>query len=484
MAKYDSLNESLKLALEVAQPFKDALAVLEQTSQYAGIIQSPYTDRIGLVSSALTDGLFDPMLSSRLQELFKPFEECQLLMDSFGTDLVKPNVYENLSTALHTITERQSFAENQDAIKRLGVGLSALVSAGQSIVNTSWLRDENVWTVARSALSAIDTAKLALDSLSKLAKLEYETSRLNSPALQQVTSAAAQIASIQRAFLPNPQLARLLEDFAGYASNQHRAIQKSIDDQAEVEWHLGAIDAASRFVDRQVKWSKAIIQEFPENPYSDNARQTDTDALPSPVSQIGYHIGYSKRKNVDITPEEALEHSTLVEITEKGKNISENIITLNELMKDHGKEDVFKYTDKVAKGIITMSTLVCTSDTQLGVLIDALYFIFYENLERIKSLVGGGNKQTGDQMVRENDLYQCVFNVKTIRSDLRHDLDHGEVKKVRKRFADIGDCYKHYCKQRPLRPKDFKILQLRLYDEFLALEKDLIEKLRSFYSES
>lgn len=476
MSKFDSINESLKLALKVTQPFKDAISVLERTNHYADLIRNPVIDKIATVDSALTQGIFDTMLSSRLQDLYRPLEEYQLLMDALGTNLVKPNVYENLSPALLTIADRLSLVAQQNTIKNFGAGLSVFASAGQLAVNTTWLHEESSWAVARSALSAIDTAKLSVGSLSKLAMLEHETSLMDSPAIRQITSAASQIASIQEALCPKPQIARLLEDLAGYAANQHLAIQKSIDDQAEVEWRLGAIDAASRFVDRQVKWTEAIIEELPDDLYPDGAEDVVADASPSPVSQIGYHIGYSNRKNTDVTPEKALEQSTLVEITEKGKAISENIITLNELMKDRGEEDVFKYTDKVAKGFITMSTTVCTSGAQMGNIIDALFFIFYENIERIKTVIGEGDKTIGDQIVRDNDAYQCIFNVKTIRNDLRHDLDHGSNKEVRKKLMSIGDCYKHYCKQRPLRAKDYKLLQLGLYNEFLLLEQQLIEK--------
>lgn len=475
MPKYDGI-QSLRLALETAQPFKDALSVLERTNHYADLIQNPMVDKIGAVNLALTQGTFDTILSTRLQELYRPFEEYQLLMDTLGKNLVKPSVYENISSALLTVTDRLALIDQQAAIKNIGTGLSVLTSATQLAVDTTWLHDESAWAVTKSALSTIDTAGLTMSSLTKLALLEHETSLLDSPALQQITSAASQIASIQEAICPTPQITRLLDDFTRFASNQHLAIQKSISDQAEVEWRLGAIDAASRFVDRQVKWTEAIAEEIPDGLNSGKIEEGSIDGLPSPVSQIGFHIGYSNRKNVAITPEEALGQSTLVEITEKGKKISENIVILNELMKDRGEEDVFKYTDKVAKGFITMSTMVCTSDAQMGSIIDALYFIFYENIERIKKMIGGGDKKIGNQIVRENDTYQCIFNVKTIRSDLRHDLDHGRDAEIKKKLMDVGDCYKHYCKQRPLKAKDYKMLQLGLYDEFLSLEEELIER--------
>ena len=78
-------------------------------------------------------------------------------------------------------------------------------------------------------------------------------------------------------------------------------------------------------------------------------------------------------------------------------------------------------------------------------------------------------------MVRQEDIYQCIFGVKIIRSDLRHDLDHGKSSEIMKKVKSVGDCYKKYCGNRPLKPKDFKKLKERLYDKVIELEEALIQ---------
>ncbi len=159
-----------------------------------------------------------------------------------------------------------------------------------------------------------------------------------------------------------------------------------------------------------------------------------------------------------------------------GDLISENIVYINKLREDKGEAVVFKYTSKTAMGFINMSSIVCTSNSVMGTLIDNLYFMFYENLKRIKTFIGGGDEKVGDQIIREDDLYQCIFNVKTIRTDFRHDVDHGGEKSIRKKYMSIGDCYKFYCKRRPIKAKDFKLLQLGLYNDLLKLTEKLIEQ--------
>ena len=44
-----------------------------------------------------------------------------------------------------------------------------------------------------------------------------------------------------------------------------------------------------------------------------------------------------------------------------------------------------------------------------------------------------------------------------------------------KKVKSVGDCYKKYCGNRPLKPKDFKKLKERLYDKVIELEEALIQ---------
>lgn len=470
MAKY--INDELRFAIESAKPFKDALAVLDQIPAYSELFHNPVMDKLIEVESALTKGIFDSDLSLRLQELYKPVEEQQRVFEVLGNSLIRPSYYEGISSALLAVSDRLGVIDQQQAIQNMTAGLSVFAKA-IDVVNTSWIHDDNIWGVAKAALSSLDTTVLGTGAFSKLVRLEHETSLM--PGLEKLTSAAAQIASIQDALGPQIQMGRLLSDFAGFATNQHIAIQKMNDNVAEISWRLEALDAASKLVDRQVKWSEAIVDAIPADLILEDDDEEEVNDYPSVISILPQHIAYSKRKNEEATPEEALETSTLVEITEKGKYISEKIVLINKLCEDRGDEWLFKYTNKVVTGMINMSTMVCSSQDQLGSIIDVLYFVFYENLERMKTFIGAGDNKVGDQKIRDEDVYKCIFNVKTIRNDLRHDLDHGKEKEIRKKFVNIGDCYQHYCKKRPLKAKDFKLLQLRLYDEFISLADSLVE---------
>jgi hypothetical protein len=89
--------------------------------------------------------------------------------------------------------------------------------------------------------------------------------------------------------------------------------------------------------------------------------------------------------------------------------------------------------------------------------------IFYENIEHIKEHVG-------DKAVRNEDVFQCIFRVKMMRNDYRHDMDHGSEGDIRKKEFDIGESYTHYVGKPVITSSsEFQKAQEMLYDEFDVL---------------
>ena len=142
--------------------------------------------------------------------------------------------------------------------------------------------------------------------------------------MDKLTSAASQIVSIRDALGSQFQMGRILSDYARFAANQHLAIQKMISDNSEIVWRLEALDAESKLVDRQVKWAEAIGDAISVDADSVEDNEEESNDYPSIISILPQHIAYSKRKNEEATLEGALENSTIIEITEKGKYIRED----------------------------------------------------------------------------------------------------------------------------------------------------------------
>ena len=111
----------------------------------------------------------------------------------------------------------------------------------------------------------------------------------------------------------------------------------------------------------------------------------------------------------------------------------------------------------------TMGGTFCSTKDSFGDILDGFYKIFYENLEHIKGCVG-------ENAVRNDDIFQCIFRVKMMRNDYRHDLDHGSESDIRKKEFDIGKSYTHYVGKPVITSSgEFQKAQEMLYDEFDVL---------------
>ena len=392
---------------------------------------------------------------------------------------------ETISSLLESYKEA---SELQSTLQMLGDSLPGAVkpeyylepstSGFLADTNISWLRDANAWSVEKSLLAGLDIDQISgvPSRYEELCRLEQEISQLEKiPSA--ITSATAQIASITEAMGEKSSLeegwetlSHLLDDYCDLASKQYAQILGTADEK-ETEWRLGVVEAASRYVDRQITWSFQLSDFVAEEDITESPEGVETEGSALPL--IPSYIGYTRRVNK--TPVEGLEESAITRLSEKGKRITDQIIAINRLQLDKGKDRIFELSETLVQGMLGMSQLVCNTADKLGALIDTLYFAFYENLKHIKILIGHGDEEVGDRMVREDEEYQCIFDVKTIRSDLRHDLDHGGEKEYKKKMKNIGDCYKKYCGNRPLKERDFRMLQEGIYDKVLQLEEILIQ---------
>lgn len=484
----EGILRTIEVLAETTRPYNAAMDALKQNTELFATLSNPLVSKLGVMDSALTKGLFDESLAKSVSGLLIPYHEfadAQAGITALGSSfkgMLKPEVYASVNKMAEKMTKLAQPVGDFQAVQS---ALEPLIRATE-IVDTTWLKNSSAWLLEKSVLSDLDVDNLSgmSSAFSRLCTLEHQTSLLaNVPEV--FTSAATQIASITVALdreLPIGlkydnllSTSTLISDYCRFATRQHELLQKASNPD-EVTWRLGILDAASIFVDRQVGWylgfTDAIADEGIEDTEED-VSEIESTAL----SLIPTHLGYTRW--AEKTPTEGLEESVIISITEKGKKIADNVLTINKLRLDTGEDRIFGLSEIVVGGMLTLSTAVCSTEEQLGRIIDVLYFVFYENLKHIKILIGRGDEKKGDQMVRKEEIYQCIFDVKTIRSDLRHDLDHGKPNDVKKKLKSIGDCYKKYCGNRPLKPKDFKKLQERIYDKMIELEDTLIQMMVS-----
>ena len=330
-----------------------------------------------------------------------------------------------------------------------------------------------------TAISAL-TKNITEPQLSVLAALENKTSLLaHNNGIAKITSVATQISSITGILASQTDYIKeliapktMLTDLQAIATQAHTAIEATGRLSA---WQLGVIDIASLMVDRQVNWgSKICSSEFSITPLSKIEDNIEVKPRLNVIALLPEELKREKEKKVDATPEEALVKSPAYRISEKGKRLIDKVVAINKICERKGRERLFKYTGATMRAAAAIGGTICQTEETFGGIIDDFYEVFYENIEHIKAIVT-------DEVVRNEDVYQCIFRVKHMRTDLRHDYDHGKEKDIRNKDMAIGDSYMHYAgKPVLITSSDYLTTQDKLYDEFDVLADHLLLVVEEF----
>ena len=143
-------------------------------------------------------------------------------------------------------------------------------------------------------------------------------------------------------------------------------------------------------------------------------------------------------------------------ITTLGESISNLIVQNNSKWATTHGEDLFKATGKTTQALLHIRNQV-TDLAGYESLIDDLYFLFRESV---------GERLAGN--------WPIAFNhVNDLRTDLRHDVDHGKASKVRAKRRRAGATFKLYAgggTPDTLEPAKFILVQANLLS---ALEREL-----------
>lgn len=364
-------------------------------------------------------------------------------------------------TSLANSTILDNIVKPQDTIMDvvLGKGLANTLLVEQTKLSVSPLG---------SAISALTTAPKDLfePKISVLSALEMQSCKIAlDKGIPKITSVASQLSSITGMLsaqtkgiqeLIAPSL--MLSDLQKIAIDTHQTI---ISTGIPSEWKLGVVDSASFMVDRQVDWASQFCSSvYGERPLVEIGDLDDIAPKVNFLSFLETELDGEKKKKEDIRTEDALAETSVYKLTEKGKRLINKVVNINKLCERTGKRPLFKYTGATTKAAASMGGTLCSTQDEFGIIIDGLYDFFYENLSRIKEVVP-------EEVVRNDAVFQCIFHVKNMRTDLRHDYEHGSDGDIRKANRKIGDSYSHYA-GRPvlLSSSDFMKVQDGLYNEF------------------
>lgn len=309
-----------------------------------------------------------------------------------------------------------------------------------------------------------------------LAMLEEQTRLLTqNRGLADITSVVSQITAISTMLSSQTERVRelvaptsMLIDLQKIATQTHQSI---VDTGNISTWKLGVLNSASFMVNRQIDW----ISQFCSTVFGDRSLDDidELDGLTAKVniiSHLPYDLEEEKKKHDFASQEEVLEETATFKLSERGKRLIDKITTINTLCERKGIKPLFKYTGATLRAAATMAGTICIDKESFDEVVEGFYMFFYENLSRIKGLVT-------DDAVRKEDVYQCIFRMKDIRTEYHHDYEHGSNSAIRAKNRDIGDCYSHYSGKQVLFTKeDYLSAQNLIYNEFDILINHLFEK--------
>ena len=143
-------------------------------------------------------------------------------------------------------------------------------------------------------------------------------------------------------------------------------------------------------------------------------------------------------------------------VGELGESIIQLIDQLNKKYAADAGEDLFKATNKTAQALVRIRKTAKSLD-QYKALIDDLYFLFRES--------------AGSRL--EGKWPSSFMDVNELRTDLRHDVDHGKARKVRSKRRKIGKIFAKYAgggSPDTMEPTKFPLVQSNVLG---AIEGDL-----------
>ena len=129
----------------------------------------------------------------------------------------------------------------------------------------------------------------------------------------------------------------------------------------------------------------------------------------------------------------------------------------------HGNIDLFKMTTESLKCIRVISTPVSSKD-EFKKLVDSLYKLIYEG--------SGALKRIPESLIKDDSI---LFDIKHLRTDLFHDVEHGNEKKIIKKKETIASIYTKYANKKTIDEIDESFL--------FHFQREMLEKIKSLLEE-
>lgn len=257
----------------------------------------------------------------------------------------------------------------------------------------------------------------------------------------------------------------LLKAYSSFVLGQHKSIQR---DSESTHKRLKMIEIATDMVQDHISSVCDYVIEEEQNDKDDVNDDLQVQKSKTAIQYIPSYLGYALKDDATCDLEEEFQKSMIYKIIAGGKEIVTKIEYINDLYLTKGKKELFTPTNKTFKAVSCLSSAFSVDELTFGTIIDSLYMLLYE---------GSGEAKRIREVLNDSEC-NPLWNIKHIRTDFRHDIEHGDEKQYLKKKQLIGAAYKDICgKNKPLKQKDWVTAHCNLFDrvnEFLDL---MIEKI-------
>lgn len=408
-------------------------------------------------------------------------------------------------TALHNTHQMQHASNIANGLMKLTPALEASRFAVKNIAAPS----KALQTLISNPIF-LETAKFDFSGHARLLEKTFSHSRVNLDkcmpgiitalnvyklnALEATTAQALQSAGVSTKMIaPSLQIADSLSKFVSFEAEKLRSLDTTLAISPALKTFSDLIAKQQKYIQKDVlEYNKRLkVIELATNMMQEHlhsvctyAEESDVSELEIPteiestktaVQYVPVYLGYALANDSNYDLDEEFAKSMPSIIIQCGKNIAEKIVYINEVCASKGIDEIFKPTTRSLTSISQLTTAFAVDSNTFGTVTDSLYFLLYEGSGKAKRIL---------DFLSDEECYH-LWNIKHLRTDFRHDVEHGKSSDIKKKKIAIGKAYHEICGMlRPLKQKDWVKAHHNLFiktDAFLDL---LISKLNIEESEN
>lgn len=378
---------------------------------------------------------------------------------------------------LATVLERQQYTM-VGCVGALGTLQKHMLNITKFNPKIHSTRYKTMLAATADRLACITPLTMKMLNISRLSVLECETARIIKSTkivsqipvsslqlmdtLKPLTSLSLEVGKKVDGILAT---SNILKSYCLLIKAQHKGIKQDVDSSNK---RLKIIEIATDILQDNISFVCGNISKEGQNSDDVIDSNEQADSSKTAIQYIPSYLGYALKENSTCDLEEEFKKSMICKIITGGKEITSKVEYINDYYLSNGGKELFTPTNKTISAVSCLLTAFSVDDLTFGNVIDSLYMLLYE---------GSGSAKRICEVLSDSECAP-LWDIKHIRTDFRHDVEHGEEKKYLNKKQLIGAAYKDICgKNKPLKQKDWVIAHCNLFvkvNKFLDL---IIEKI-------